>query len=38
MAKINEHLVLLVEDIDHTIRNVGFECLWQLINFIYISF
>jgi hypothetical protein len=27
MVKIDEHLVLLVEDIDHTIRNVVFECL-----------
>jgi hypothetical protein len=27
MAKGDEHLVLLVEDIDHTICNVVFECL-----------
>jgi hypothetical protein len=27
MAKRDEHLVLLVEDIDHTIHNVVFECL-----------
>jgi hypothetical protein len=27
MAKINECLFLLMEDIDHTIRNVVFECL-----------
>jgi hypothetical protein len=27
MAKRNEHLVLLVEDIDHIICNVVFECL-----------
>jgi hypothetical protein len=27
MAKRNECLVLLVEEIDHTVRNVVFECL-----------
>jgi len=27
MAKRNEHPVLLVEDIDHIICNVVFECL-----------
>jgi hypothetical protein len=27
MAKKDECLVLLMEDIDHTIRNVVFECL-----------
>jgi hypothetical protein len=31
MAKRNECLVLLVEDIDHIVRNVGFECLWQFM-------
>jgi hypothetical protein len=27
MAKKYEHLVVLVEDIDHTVHNVVFECL-----------
>jgi hypothetical protein len=27
MAKRNERLILLVEDIDHTIHNLVFECL-----------
>ncbi len=27
MAKRNEHLILLVEDIDHTIHDLVFECL-----------
>jgi hypothetical protein len=31
MAKRNECLVLLMEDIDHIVRNVVFECLWQLM-------
>jgi hypothetical protein len=27
MAKIDEHPILLVKDVDHTIYNVVFECL-----------